>query len=262
VFFHCVKALVFSCESLSLFRCARLFFLAPRVARRLGAGSPPLAARQGSCGLDPAVRPGQGPLGVRKKPRPRHPSPNPHAGSPGPPEGSPLHPRGARKTPHPERPGTYGTSRDAGKAKEPQQRLGERGCGGKPAPRATGAIAPECAGPKRPDRRVETLAPTQGLLRGRGTARVRTLVCASLVARGGGSEGWARGPARATAPGSRGKREKLSRSEKKKSHRGTDKKKSRYAVSNRNPSARPREKEEGLRSRSQEHPFDRVARDR
>jgi hypothetical protein len=74
-------------------------------------------------------------------------------------------------------------------------------------PRATAAIAPERAGPERPDRRVETLAPTEGLVRGRGAARVRTLVCASSVARAGGSEGWARRPARATAPGPRGKKE-------------------------------------------------------
>ena len=45
------------------------------------------------------------------------------------------------------------------------------------APRATGAIAPKRAATERPDRRVETLAPTERLMRGRGTARVRTPVC-------------------------------------------------------------------------------------
>jgi hypothetical protein len=60
------------------------------------------------------------------------------------------------------------------------------GGGGPSAPRATGAIAPERAGPERPDRRVETLAPTKGLLRGRGIARIRTPGCAGSVARAGG----------------------------------------------------------------------------
>lgn len=80
------------------------------------------------------------------------------------------------------------------------------------APRASGAMAPERAGTERPDRRVETLDPTERLLRGRETARVRTPGCACSVARAGGSEGWARRPARATAPGPRGKKE-ASRSE-------------------------------------------------
>jgi hypothetical protein len=60
-------------------------------------------------------------------------------------------------------------------------------------------MAPERAGTERPDRRVETLDPTERLMRGRGTARVRMPVCACSVAREGGSEGWARRPARATA---------------------------------------------------------------
>ena len=47
----------------------------------------------------------------------------------------------------------------------------------KSAPRATGAIAPKRAGPERPDRRVETLAPTERLMRRRGTARVRAPGC-------------------------------------------------------------------------------------
>ena len=45
------------------------------------------------------------------------------------------------------------------------------------ASRAIGAMAPERAGTERPDRRVETLAPTERLVRGRGTARVRTPGC-------------------------------------------------------------------------------------
>ncbi len=37
----------------------------------------------------------------------------------------------------------------------------------------SGKSQPERAGPERPERRVETLAPTERLMRGRGTARVR-----------------------------------------------------------------------------------------
>jgi hypothetical protein len=73
------------------------------------------------------------------------------------------------------------------------------------APRARRAMAPERAGPEWPDRRVETLAPTECLMRGRGTARVRTPGCACSVACGGGSEGCARCAARATAHSPRGK---------------------------------------------------------
>jgi hypothetical protein len=47
----------------------------------------------------------------------------------------------------------------------------------KSAPRADRAMTPERAGPERPGRRVETLAPTERLMRGRGTARVRPSVC-------------------------------------------------------------------------------------
>ena len=47
----------------------------------------------------------------------------------------------------------------------------------KSAPRADGAITLERAGTERPDRRVETLAPTGRPMRGRGTARVRTPGC-------------------------------------------------------------------------------------
>jgi hypothetical protein len=86
--FHCVE--VFFCPTglelslgleFVLFHCVRLFF-ARRVGRLLGACSPPLAARLDSVGHDPAVRPGVGPLGVRKHPRPRHPTPDPHARDP------------------------------------------------------------------------------------------------------------------------------------------------------------------------------------
>ena len=46
--------------------------------------------------------------------------------------------------------------------------------GGSPnPPSGRRPMAPERAGPERPERRVETLAPTERLLRGRGTARVR-----------------------------------------------------------------------------------------
>ncbi len=74
------------------------------------------------------------------------------------------------------------------------------------APRADGGMTAERAGTERPDRWVETLAPTERLMRGRGTARVRTPGCACSVARRDGSEGCARCAARATAPSPRGKR--------------------------------------------------------
>jgi hypothetical protein len=77
---------------------------------------------------------------------------------------------------------------------------GKRGGGDKLAPRATGAIAPERAGPRRAGPRGETArrphADTEGPHDG---PRCR-------VARAGGSESWARSPARATAPGPRGKK--------------------------------------------------------
>jgi hypothetical protein len=69
--------------------------------------------------------------------------------------------------------------------------------------RAVGAISPKRAGPERSDRRVETLAPTELLMRGRGTARLRTPVCACSVAREGESELRPRWPQRTTAPSPR-----------------------------------------------------------
>jgi len=74
------------------------------------------------------------------------------------------------------------------------------------APRAKRAMAPERAGTERPDRRVETLAPTGRLVRGRGTARVRTPVCACSVACAGRSELRPRRPQQATAHSPRGKK--------------------------------------------------------
>jgi hypothetical protein len=67
-------------------------------------------------------------------------------------------------------------------------------------------MAPKREGTERPDRQVETLAPTERLVRGRGAARVRMPVCACSVAREGGSEGCARCAARATARSPRGKK--------------------------------------------------------
>ena len=80
-------------RGVSSFHSVRLVFC-PAGGSPLGVGSPPLAARQDSSGHDPAVRPGVGPLGVRKQPRHRHPSPDPHAGAPWPPEVLPPHPPG------------------------------------------------------------------------------------------------------------------------------------------------------------------------
>jgi len=81
----------------------------------------------------------------------------------------------------------------------------------KSAPRATGAIARERAGPERASRGGVSLARFQSNSEGpcRGTSPAQ-----GGIAREGGSEGCARCAARATAPGPRGKTE-ASRSENK-----------------------------------------------
>jgi len=214
----------------TLFHCVRLFF-APRVffcqagARPLVACSPPLAALRTICrggpaplgppgrrsrpphpplagsksrltrlDRDPAARPAPGPLGVSGFAGSPTPRPGPHAGSPRSRETWPLAPAGRFETPtlrlETLKPGPGGSV--AG----PLERfIRERGVVGRSAPRAIGAMAPKRVGTERPDRRVETLAPTERLLRGRGTARIRTPGCACSVAREGGSAGCARGAA-------------------------------------------------------------------
>ena len=139
------------------------------------------------------------------------PRPGPRAGSPRSRETWPLAPAGRFDTPT-RRLETLKPGPSCSVAGPVERFNRERGVVVKSAPRADRAMTPERAGSERPGRRVETLAPTERLMRGRGTARVRPSVCACSVARGGGSEGWARSPARATAPGPRGKT-KASRSE-------------------------------------------------
>ena len=74
--------------------------------------------------------------------------------------------------------------------------------GVKSAPRAIGAMAPERAGPERASRGGVSLARFQANSEGpcRGTSPAQ-----GGIARAGGSEGCARCPARATAPGPRSK---------------------------------------------------------
>ena len=107
------------------------------VARRLlapaRAETPPAATEQG--------RPTVGPLAVRMKPRQRYPAAGRPLGDPQPPEAWPLAP--------------------AGRIGYPPPKHCALACGRvvvKPAPRATGAIAPKRAGTERADRRVETWA--------------------------------------------------------------------------------------------------------
>jgi hypothetical protein len=217
------------------------FFLAPRVPgplalarpRSLRAKTPSAATEQGRS----AVRP----LAVRMTPRQRYPAAGRPLGDPQPPETWPLAPAGRFETPtlrlETLKPGS--SCPVAGPVerfnREPRVVV-------KSAPRADGAITPERAGTERPDRRVETLAPTGRLMRGRGTARVRTPVCASSVARAGGSEGCARCAARATSLRARGAKENLHGVEKRaRPHpatRGTGKE-SRHAVTKPQPSCEP-----------------------
>ena len=180
------------------------FFFARRVRgcsalarpRSRRAETPPAATRQRVSG--------RGPRGVRKKPRHRYPGRDPRAGYPQPPEVWPLAPAG-RFEPPTLRLETLDPGPSCSVAGPLERFNRERGVVVNSAPRATGAIAPKRAGTARPDRRVETLSPTERLMRGRGTARVRTPGCACSVAREGGSEGCARCAARATARGPRGK---------------------------------------------------------
>jgi hypothetical protein len=193
------------------------------LARRVG-GRSALArprwrrAETPSAGTRQRVR-GRGPLGVRMKPRHRHPSP---IRTPGPrslrSDGRPT--RRADLSPHPD---FHDGSRQEGFSLAVAGFLAE-GAAAEIAPRATGAVTPERAGPERPVRCVGTLAPTERLFRGRGTARLRARVCACSVAREGGSEGWARRLVRATPPGPLGKRKPpRSGREEHPSHRGTGK---------------------------------------
>jgi hypothetical protein len=109
--------------------------------------------------------------------------------------------------------------------------------------RAVGAMSPKRAGPERPDRRVETLAPTELLMRGRGTARLRTPVCACSVAREGESELRPRWPQRTTAPSPRATKRAHGVAKKKLATRGNGKTKA--SPSNKATSAaHPRGKKE------------------
>ena len=172
-------------------------FLAGLAGGRLQACAPPRTAPAGSSARDRTARSSSGPLGVRIKLRRRLPTAARASGARGlrrdlPPAAP------ASLTPHP-KPPLAPLTEDHGK-REGRVRS---------ALRAEGAMAPKRAGTERPDRRVETLAPTACLCRGRGTARVRTPVCACSAARAGGSEGCARCAARATWLRTRRAKQKL-----------------------------------------------------
>jgi len=103
------------------------------------AETPPAATRQ-------HVR-GRGPLGVRMRPRHRHPSPEPYAGPPQPPERWPSHPPGGISPPT-QRHGSHVSSRTMANGKVVVRS----------APRATRAISPEHAGTERASRGGVSLA--------------------------------------------------------------------------------------------------------
>ena len=178
----------------------------PAGARPLGACSPPLAARRDSSGCDPEARLGPGSPRCPQETASPIPQPRSTRRVPAASGGMTARTRWADGIPT--------TSKTVGRTLEgtcqvlrddPGRSAARGRVAGRSAPRATGAITPERAGPERPDRRVETLAPTERLMRRRGTARVRTTGCACSVAREGGSEGCARCAARATAQSPRGK---------------------------------------------------------
>jgi hypothetical protein len=167
-------------RSASSFPLRNGFCLAPRV-RGLSA----LARPRSRCAETPpaAIPPvagqrvsGRGPLGVRKRPRHRYPSRDSRAGSPQPPEVWPLAPAGRFETPT-LRLETLKPGPSCSVAGPIERFNRERGVVGRSAPRARRAMAPKRAGTERPDRRVETLDPTERLIRGRGTARVRMPGC-------------------------------------------------------------------------------------
>ena len=95
-----------------------------------------------------------------------------------------------------------------------ERRAGRSQSGGVGAirPAGRGDMAPERAGTERPERRVETLAPTERFMRGRGTARVRTPVWPARSLAVACRAGCARCAARATPPSPRGKKEEPPRS--------------------------------------------------
>ena len=162
----------------------------------------PATAAAHSSARDRRARSASGPRGVRVKPRRRLPTAARASGTRGlrrdlPPTAP------AFEAPHPSARDTEAGPRSP-RVRTFRAFRSRAGVGVKSAPRARRAMAPERAGPERPDRRVETLAPTERLMRGRGTARVRTPGCACSVARKGGSELRPRRPQRATAHSPRG----------------------------------------------------------
>jgi len=103
-------------------------------ARPLGACSPPLAALRDSLDRDPAARPVPGPLGVRKRPRHRHPVPVRALGPRGLGRHDRWHPLGGLNSPLPQRGGTNLGSRLASMARRFVQAHGERERGGEIRP--------------------------------------------------------------------------------------------------------------------------------
>ena len=164
-----------------------------------------------------------GPLAVplpRMKRSARSGPARPHRGSPArcprPAEESSLHPRGGVEDPPPTtRKGSAGESPTRTNEDQENQPRGpaglpSRGRVGANRPGGRGDMAPERAGTERPERRVETLAPTERFYAREGNSEGPHADLASSVARGGGSEGRARCAARATPPSARGAKQKAS----------------------------------------------------
>jgi hypothetical protein len=179
LFFHCVAgfSLPRGLGAVSLVVTARRLLFCQAGARPLVACSPPLAARRDSLDRDPAARSVPGPLGVSRFAGSPTPRPGPRAGSPRPRETWPLAPAWRFETPtlrlETLKPGRTVRCQDLPSAPF------EREVGVKSAPRATGAIAPERAGPERADRCVETWAAEGRTTRVRaaiGTTRSHAMV--------------------------------------------------------------------------------------
>jgi hypothetical protein len=232
--YHCVTALFchagarpVSCSSLReaflvaprarssrllLCHCVTAFFCHAG-ARPLVACSPPLAALRDSLNRDPAARPVPGPLGVRMRRRHRHPVAVRALGPRGLGRHGRSHPPGGLNTTTRKTRGIPSSGSDPDSSATSCRSFANGRVVVKSAPRATRAIVPKRAGTEPPDRRAETLTPTERFMRGRGTARVRTSGCACSVAREGGSEGCARCAARATAHSPWGKKDLAERNQ-------------------------------------------------
>jgi hypothetical protein len=175
-------------------------------ARPLVACSPPLAALRDSLDRDPAARPDPGPLGVRKRRRHRHPVPVRALGPRGLGRHGRWHPPGGLNTPLTESVWADPHGHAPALASRLRQVRGAREGGGEIRPAGGRSHGAGACGHRAARPVGGNAGPTERLMRGRGTARVRTPGCACSVARNGGSEGCARRAARATAHSPRGQR--------------------------------------------------------